>query len=128
MALLRGRQSRPSVRMSTGRNVKDSESSRNYQRDHGALVRSAPSYLREDAMRNSMESAGERSQSTGDGSIGSPRPNDRQSGMSETATSQGESLIEKAKSTAQERVRSAVGGRKNQAVETVSGLAQSLLL
>src|SRR4051812_12091139 len=79
-------------------------------------------------MRNSMESTGERSQSTGDGSIGSPRPNDRQSGINDTATTQSESLIDKARSTAQERVRSAVGSRKSQAVETVSGLAQSLLL
>src|SRR3954468_1533861 len=79
-------------------------------------------------MGNSMESAGERGQSMGDGSIGAPRPNDRQSGMNDTGISQGESLIDKAKSTAQERVRSTVGARKNQAVETVSGLAQSLLL
>jgi ElaB/YqjD/DUF883 family membrane-anchored ribosome-binding protein len=82
----------------------------------------------EEAMGNSMESAGQQSQPTGDGSIGAPRVNQSQTGIKDTAIAQGETLIDKAKNTAQDRARSTVGSRKNQAVETVSGLAQSLLL
>jgi ElaB/YqjD/DUF883 family membrane-anchored ribosome-binding protein len=82
----------------------------------------------EESMGNSMESAGQQSQSTGDGSIGAPRISEGQRGMKDKAVSQGETLLDKAKSTAQDRVRSAVGSRKSQAVQTVSGLAQSLLV
>jgi ElaB/YqjD/DUF883 family membrane-anchored ribosome-binding protein len=79
-------------------------------------------------MGNSMESAGQQRQSVGDGSSGAPRITETETGMKDRAISQGETLIDKAKTTAQDRVRSAVGSRKSQAVETVSGLAQSLLL
>jgi len=57
-----------------------------------------------------------------------PRTNANQQGVRDKAVAQGENFIDKAKNTAQERVRSTVATRKGQAVETVSGLAQSLLL
>jgi len=49
-------------------------------------------------------------------------------GTSDSASAQAGSLIDKAKSTAQDRVRSAAVNGKTQAVEMVGGLAQSLLL
>ena len=78
-------------------------------------------------MGESMGAAGEKDQ-FGDGSSGAPRANSGQRGVKDKVVAQGETLIDKAKNTAQDRVRSAVVGRKSQAVETVSGLAQSLLL
>lgn len=49
-------------------------------------------------------------------------------GVKEQAAAQVQTLVEKTKTTVQDRVRSAAMSGKTQAVETVSGLAQSLLL
>jgi ElaB/YqjD/DUF883 family membrane-anchored ribosome-binding protein len=49
-------------------------------------------------------------------------------GINDNAMGQAESLVDKAKTTAQNRVRSAALNGKSQAVELVGGLAQSLLL
>jgi ElaB/YqjD/DUF883 family membrane-anchored ribosome-binding protein len=77
-------------------------------------------------MGNSMEITGSQ---TSQGNTGAQSASmGGGTGVNDSASAQAGSLFDKAKSTAQDRVRSAAVSGKTQAVEMVGGLAQSLLL
>jgi ElaB/YqjD/DUF883 family membrane-anchored ribosome-binding protein len=80
----------------------------------------------EEGMGNSMEVTGEQTSQGGAGTQSASTGAGQ--GINDSTRSQEGSLIDKAKSTAQDRVRSAAMSGKTQAVEVVGGLAQSLLL
>jgi ElaB/YqjD/DUF883 family membrane-anchored ribosome-binding protein len=77
-------------------------------------------------MGNSMM-VGDQPEGRSDGAGGAPQATGDQ-GIRDQAKSQAQSLIDQAKSKTQDRVRSAAASGKTQAVETVSSLAQSLLI
>ncbi|MFL5593112.1 MAG: hypothetical protein ACJ785_00685 [Gemmatimonadaceae bacterium] len=77
-------------------------------------------------MGNSIEMTGDQTGRSA-GATARPQGAERQ-GTTGQPGSQQQSLVDKAKTTTQERVRSAAMSGKTTAVETVSGLAQSLLV
>lgn len=76
-------------------------------------------------MGNSIEITGGDASYRPDGASGTAAT-DRDQGLGSPPASQPQSLVDKAKSSAEDRVRSAAMTGKTRAVETVSGLAQSL--
>ena len=76
-------------------------------------------------MRNSIEITGGDAARGADGASGSASIS-RGQGIDSQPASQPQSLVDKAKSSAEDRVRSAAMTGKTRAIETVSGLAQSL--